>query len=279
MRAPTVSDADHDRSAITKLATAATRNWKITMALWGVVVAVGLVAYGGGLAREGFPPVNLPIVVVDGTYFVDDPTTVDRDVAVPLGAAYADIDGVKEVQSFTSENGYAVIVEFEDEFSSPEGAAVLEAANPSIDVPAEASLTVRPIDATKFLEVYDLLVTVTGPADASAADLEAEASKLSTYLETGEGVDRADVRDLLTEGVNPTTGEEEIRQTRFIRAAFAETGRYDEAIAIGLVRSSDTDLDLLGFSDEINGLLDDETVLADGYSAAVTADFANDIRT
>ena len=65
----------------------------------------------------------------------------------------------------------------------------------------------------------------------------------------------------------------------FVRVAFADTGRYDEAIALGVVRSADSDLDLLGFSDEINALLDDENVLADGYTAAVTADFAEDIRT
>ena len=279
MGTPTHSDADHDRSLVTKLATGAVRNWKVTMAIWGVVVTIGVIAYGGGLAREGFPPVNLPIVVVDGNYFVDDPDAVDADVAIPLQQAYAGLDGVEEVQSFSLDNAFAVVVEFEDTFSSPEGAEMLEAANPSIELPAEASVTVRPIDATKFLEVYDLLVTISGPSDATAADLETEAAKLETYLETGNGVERADVRDLLTEGVYPASGDEEIRRTRFVRVAFAETGRYDEAIAIGVVRSADTDLDLLGFSDEINDLLADEDVLTPGYSAAVTADFANDIRT
>ena len=278
-RAPGSDDTVRNRSLITRLATTAAANWKATMAIWGVVILVGLVAYGGGLAREGFPPVNLPIVVVDGTYFVDDADTVDADVALPLQTAYRELAGVKEVQSFSRGNAFAVIVEFDDTFSSPQGAAELEAANPSIDLPDEADITVRPIDATKFLEVYDLLVTVSGPDDATAADLEAQAARLQTYLETGDGVDRADVRNLLTEGVNPTTGEQEIRRTRFVRVAFAETGRYDEAIAIGLVRSADSDLDLLGFSDEVNELLDDEAVLADGYQAAVTADFANDIRT
>ncbi len=85
-----------------------------------------------------------------------------------------ELDGVKEVQSFSQGNAYAVIVEFDDSFSSPEGAAILETANASIDTPDEATITVRPIDATKFLEVYDLLVTVSGPADATAEELEIE---------------------------------------------------------------------------------------------------------
>lgn len=272
-------DAVRNRSLITKLATAAARRWKVTLAVWTAILLIGLVAYGGGLAREGFPPVNLPIVVVDGTYFVDDPEFVDADVALPLQTAYREIDGVKEVQSFSLGNAFAVIVEFDDGFSSPQGAALLEDATPTVDIPAEADVTVRPIDATKFLEVYDLLVTVSGPQDATPADLEAEAAELATLLETGDGVERADVRDLLTEGTNAATGEEEIRRTRFVRVAFAETGRYDEAIAIGLVRDPTSSLDLLEFSDGINSLLDDQEVLSDGFSAAVTADFATDIRT
>ncbi len=106
-------------------------------------------------------------MVVDGTYFVDDADAVDADVVLPLKSAYADIDGVKEVQSFSQQNGFALIVEFDDTFTSPEGAAALLVANPSITVPAEAAIVVRPLDATKFLEVYDLLVTISGPAGAT----------------------------------------------------------------------------------------------------------------
>ena len=94
VKADAETDTARDRSLITKLAVAAASRWKVTMVIWGVVVAIGLVAYGGGLAREGFPPVNLPIVVVDGNYFVDDPDTVDSDGAIPLQNAYAEIEGV-----------------------------------------------------------------------------------------------------------------------------------------------------------------------------------------
>ncbi|TDT15554.1 multidrug efflux pump subunit AcrB [Ilumatobacter fluminis] len=276
---PDTDDATRNRSPLTKLAVASAEHWKVTLIIWGVVVAIGLFAYGGGLRREGFPPVNLPIVVVDGNYFVDDNEVVDSDVAVPLTDAYSAVDGVEQVQTFSTANSFAVVVEFTDDFSSPEGAAILTDVNDSVDLPSEADVVVREIDATKFIEVYDLLVTISGPDDATPEQLEAEAAELETYLETGDGVERVDVRELLTEGVNPATGEEEIRRTRFVRVAFAETGRYDEAIALGVVRADDTDLDLLAFSDEINGLLEDETVLSDGYRAAVTADFAEDIRT
>ena len=271
-------DSTRNRSLLTKLATAAAQNWKATLIIWAVIIGVGMYAYGGGLRREGFPPVNLPIVVVDGNYFVDGADRVDADVAQPLAAAYGEIDGVEEVQSFSLGNSYAVVVQFSDQFTSPEGAELLRQVNPSIGLPPEAEITVRDLDATKFLEVYDLLVTVSGPADATPEQLEAEAANLQAFLQTSTDIDRADVRNLLTEAVNPTTGEAEIRQTRFVRVALAETGQYDDAIAVGLVRADDSGLDLLGFSDHINDLLDEQQVLGDGYRAAITADFAEDIR-
>lgn len=271
-------DALRNRSFITTIATTAASRWPITLAVWAAVVVIGVLAYAGGLAREGFPPVNLPIAVVDGTYFVDDPETVDADLAVPLQQAYSNVEGVADVQTFALGNAFAVVVEFEDTFTSPEGAAALTDATAGLSLPPEASVEVRSIDATKFLEIYDLLVSITGPDDASAEDLEVEAAKLEAYLAAANSVELAEVRDLLTEGTNPATGEDEIRRTRFLRVAFAETGRFDEAIAIGLIRNDGAGLDLLGFSDEINSLIADENVLSDGYSAAVTADFAVDIR-
>ncbi len=276
--AESTSDAVRSRSLLTKLAAFAAAKWKITLALWAAVLALGVIAYGGGLAREGFPPVNIPIVVVDGTYFVDDPEQVDADIAIPLTEAYSDVDGVVEVQSFALGNAFAVIVEFESEFSSPEGAALLEPITDGIGLPVEAGVEVRSIDATKFLEVYDVLVTISGPESATAEQLEEQATALQAFLSESSAIEQADVRNLITEGINPATGEEEARRTRFVRVAFAETGAYEEAIAIGVIRSPDTDLDILGFSDEINGLIDDQDVLADGFSAAVTADFATDIR-
>lgn len=272
------SQPGHFRSPITRLGVLAATHWKTTVILWGIVVAIGLVAFGGGLRREGFPPVDLPIVVVDGTYFVDDLDRVDGDVALPLASAFVEADGVKEVSSFGRANSFLILVEFESGYSSPEGAEILRAAVSGVALPDEVDLTVREIDATKFLEVYDLLVTVSAPEGATASDLEAQAALLQAHLETGEGVERVDIRELLTTGVNPETGDEETRQTRFARTAFAGASTYSDAIILGVVRSDDSSLDTLGFSDEINRLVAVDGVVESGFVAAVTADFAEDIR-
>ncbi len=272
-------DQDSHRSPITALAAGSARRWPITLGLWIVVIGVGLTAYFGGLAREGFPPVNLPIALVDGTYFVDDPEAVDADVTLPLSEAFGAIEGVAEVQSFAVDNTFAVVVEFEDTFSSPEGAALLEAELARVALPPEADISVRSLDATKFLEVYDVLVSVAGPEGTSAAELEAEAAALREFLAADDSIAQADVRNLLTEGVDPATGETEIRQTRFTRVVLEGTDAYADAIAVGLIRDPDAGLDILTFSDAVQDrIAQSDGVLTPGFTAEVTADFATDIR-
>lgn len=272
-------DATSNRSLITGIATLAASRWVVTLGLWITVIAIGGLAYVGGLAREGFPPVNLPIVVVDGTYFVDDVERVDAEVAQALQETFSSLDGVVEVQSFSLDNSFAVVVEFDDTFSSFEGADVLSAATPEAGLPEEASATVRPIDATKFLEIFDVLVAVTGPESATPEELEEQARAVQQFLQDASAVERAEVQNLFTEGVDPSSGESEVRRTRFVRVALSADTGYTEAVVVGLVRSEASGLDTLGFSDAVTTRLAEEAPLAEGFSASVTADFATSIRT
>ena len=51
----------------------------------------------------------------------------------------------------------------------------------------------------------DLLVSDERTVDAIAADVARDLRE----FETGDGVERVDVRELLTEGINPTTGDDQ----------------------------------------------------------------------
>ncbi len=265
-------------SFITRIASFAVQRGRIVLGAWLAVAALGLTAYFGGLAREGFPPVNLPLAVVTGTYFVDDPELTDADIAIALTERYSEVEGVDTVQSFSQPNNFALVVQFEDDFSSEDGAALLSAANGNELIPAEATLDVRALNPTKFVEEFDVIVAIRGPEGATPEDLEAEAAALSTFLQEDGSIERATVRNLLTEGVNPVTGTDEIRQTRFTRVATSGDSAFDESITLGLVRNDAAGLDILGFSDAVTARLQADPPLSDGYDAEITADFATDIR-
>jgi len=264
------------RAVIASIATAAARRWQVTFGALLVVLIAGVSAYGFGLDREGFPPINTPISVVSGTYFVDDTEQVDADVVQVLESAFGDVDGVVSTEATALPNGFSVVVEFESDIDSDTGTARLVYLG--VEVPEGAQINYNPVNAAKLVGQYDVLVSVFGPPNATPSELQAQAEVLSEYLLAESDVAQADVRDLETSSINPTTGEDETRLTRFTRVALDSSG-YQDAVAVALVRNETTELDVLGFSDLIDGRLDSaDSPLADGYSSAITADFATGVR-
>ncbi len=263
-------------SIITRLATGAARRWQITLAFLLVAVFAGGYSYGFGLDREGFPPINTPLSIVTGTYFVDDAERVDVDVTQVLTEAFADVEDVVSIEAQARPSSFGVFIEFDDSIGSKEGTQRLLDVGVEFPPEVSAALTIdyRAINAAKFVNEYDVLVSVIGPAGATAADLQAQADGLAAALQDESDVEAADVRNLITSSIDPATGEAEDRLTRFTRVVVDDTG-YQEAISIGLVRNPASDLDVLDFSDLIDDRLDPENApLDDGYSAQITADFA-----
>jgi multidrug efflux pump subunit AcrB len=263
------------RSVITTIAMAATTRWKATLAALAVVVAVGVTAFGVGLDREGFPPVNTPISVVAGTWFVDDAAAVDAELVRPLVEAFTGVDGVVSTESQARPSSFVVVVEFESDIDSDAGTAALIALG--LELPDGADVEYNAVNAARFVGQYDVLVSVVGAPDAPFDALDAQADVLAGYLEADPAIERADVRRAITDSIDPATGQAQQRQTRFTRVALSSDG-YRDAVAIGIVRSDTTDLDVLAFSDRLEGLLADAAVLDPGFDSFVTADFATGVR-
>ena len=264
------------RSLIASIAAGAARRWQATFAAMIVVLIAGVSAFGFGLDREGFPPINTPISVVSGTYFVDNAKVVDQEVVVPLVAAFSAVEGVVSTESVALPSSYSVVVEFESDVSSDAGTERLVALN--LDVPAGAAILYNPVNAAKLVGQYDSLVSIVGRPNSTPAELQEQAEQLSVYLSAEADVAVAAVRELETESIDPASGATETRLTRFTRVALDSSG-YDNAIAIGLIRSEFSDLDVLEFSDLIESrLVSVDSPLDSGFSAAITADFATSVR-
>ncbi len=270
--------ADPKNSVIAKLGLFASANWKLTLVVWLATIAGGAWAFLGGLDREGFPPIDVPIAITSGVYFVDDVETVDADLAEPLARVFAEAEGVESVVMNANPNGFFSIIQFESGFTSPEGVAVLEDAARDLQLPPQVQVDFQTLDAAKFVETYDVLVSVSGPVGVDAESLQTQAESIRAYLAETPGVTLAETRELITEaqGLDGTLQE---RQTRFSRTYFEGNDGFTPAIQVGLVRDADDEsLDILKFSDRINERLEDAPVLAEGFRVDVTGDFAVDIR-
>ncbi|MEM9203880.1 MAG: efflux RND transporter permease subunit [Actinomycetota bacterium] len=263
---------------ITRPALAAARRSRVTVIAWLVLLATGIYAFVVALDREGFPPVNVPIAVVSANWFVDDELRVDEELAAPVFEAFKDIEGVEGVSTFSRPDGFAAVFEFETTFSSADGVAALNAAT-APTLPEGVTIAIDPVDATKFLENYDLIVTVIGPNDATPEELEAQAEIAAEALRPLSTVTDAEALDLLTESFDPSTNSNEIRRTDFTRYAEQGDTAGTESVLIGITRNLDADADVLDFSDQIQERLDQGIDGLDpAYRAVIGADFASDVR-
>lgn len=254
------------KSIIASIATGAARRWQATFAVMIVFVVLGISAFGFGLDREGFPPINTPISVVSGTYFLDDAEKIDAVIIIPLEAAFSEVEGVVSTEATARNSSFSIVVEFEPDISSDIGTQRL--LDLGLTVPDGAQIVYNPVNAAKLVGQFDVLVSITGPLDATPTQLQEQAELLSVYLAAEGDVGVAEVRELETASINPDTGEEEVRLTRFTRVALDSSG-YENAVAVGLIRSGTTELDVLAFSDLIEDRLDSaESPLVDGYNSA-----------
>ena len=88
--------------------------------LWLLIVVFGVASYAVFLPREGFPPVDVPVAVGAGGYFVDDQVKVDADVTRPYAEAVLALDEVESVTSFSRDSSFTVIANLADGTSSVE---------------------------------------------------------------------------------------------------------------------------------------------------------------
>ncbi len=273
---------EYNETVIAKLSLKALSRYRVTLVVWLGVLLFGAFSYLSLLDREGFPPVEVPIAVVTGTYFVDDAELVDADVAQQMSEILVDIDEVVSVQSTARNDSFSLFVEFEQGTNSSEGAAL---ARSEIDDNFESvngvEYEVESISANQFNNQYDLLAAVYVVNDSTLDDLESAADDLAESLGRVDEVRSSDGIALTAEAQDPITGQTEIRQTSFSRVAVKDSENdidfYNSALVGVEAASGVDDLDLdEAVNDEIadwNESRDDEV------EAVVSAGFADIIRT
>ena len=133
---------------------------KSSIALWAVIAIFGVLAFTTLLPREGFPPVDVPIAIAAGGFFVDDQDVVDEQVTAPLAELALELDEVESVLSFSRDSSFSVVANLETGVSSADGAAALQRIIDEGDFPPDAQFFTQSVNASKFLEIYDLLIGV-----------------------------------------------------------------------------------------------------------------------
>lgn len=222
------------------------KNFRITTLIFVSVLALGYVSYTRLLKVEGFPAVQVPVVIVESQYFVNDAEKIDDEITTPLEHAAAEIPEVTRVSSTTTPVGAFLVAEFDEDISSDKGAELLQkSVDKSVRLPEGATLEYRTINAGAFDGEHDLIFNISG--DFKVEELQTTAVDLAAEIEKNDLVARAELIPTFEKQVNPITGQVREVETRINRVGYRKEDqfgkdtplRFENAAAIGVVKNPD----------------------------------------
>ncbi|PID30461.1 hypothetical protein CSA80_02255 [Candidatus Saccharibacteria bacterium] len=258
---------------------------RFTAALLLVVAGFGILSYSTLLKREGFPPINIPVAIGQGTYFVNDAERVDREVGKPVSQYLLKQSGVKSVRAKSLANFSTVIVEYEEDVDAAAASKQLQAE--IVDkqiVPPGAKLS---FEAARFGFTDrgdDAVVSFFSPANPSMPEKklvpDAEAAARFFRSQNLSLVQDVSIISPLSKAVNPLTGQAAEVQKKFERFGERKDGKtvFYSSVPIGFTIVDGADV--VAFNDQIQAAVEAYNTkhTAEGFSTKLSASFAPSIR-
>ena len=267
---------------LVRLSTFFFSRWRLTLIAWLAFAIAAFVVYSQIIQREGFPAINFPITIINGTHFVDDVDQVDQDIAVPLATTLGQSELVKEVQIISEANFINAFVVFNNEVEASEGTAQIKTLiEDQASLPDQLDLNYTVVNPVSFLNEFEILLAVYAQPDTATEDLETVAQSVADQLRADPKIDRAEAQLLLQAAFNPSTQLTETRQIAFNQLGVSEAGQLNfyPTISVGLTRSDPAITDVVEFSSHVQTLIEalDLSQFDGQYKVKVTGDFAEAI--
>ncbi len=192
--------------------------------LWLVIVVFGALSYTTFLKREGFPSVQIPLVIVNGSYAVDNAATVDNELAKPLSDVALKQPDVTKVQTSSEGNFFTATVQYKETVKAEDAKLRLEeAAKKSGAIPKGTEIT---FSAPHFgvtggsTEKVDATISVFAPKNnKSLQELTANSKQLVEELNKHkqDQIQKFYIEDPFESITNPVNGQEQVVQRSFDR--------------------------------------------------------------
>ncbi len=239
-------------SIITKFSLFFVNNWRVSILMMLGLLIVGFASYTTFLKREGFPAIEVPVVLVQTPYFVDDQELVDQEITQPIEQAITNIEEVRAVRSTTTDVFSNIVVEFQEGTPDKEGIQLIrDELQATVILPDDVTPQYRTINAAAFDGENDLVFSLIGE-NKTTNELTEQAEMLASEIQKLSTVIRANVTDLTEERTNPITGETTTETIGFGRSGFRDEDNnlvFKDAILIGAVRQ--TSVGTIEFSESV----------------------------
>lgn len=247
------------------------------------VVFFGVLSYTTLQKREGFPTINTPFALSQGTYLVNNPSKVDEDVAKPLSDFLLKQDGVKSVLFQSFDNFFSAQVSYKDGIDS-------EKISPSLEqkikdqkvIPENAELSLKAFKFGFTERGDELVISFYSKTPINQKALQAKAQEASDFIASKRLplVTSVSTINPYEKATNPNTGQEEETQKSFSRFGVRESTKnnfYNSAI-IGLTKVEGSDN--IKLDNQVQSALDEMLKSPNfaGYNAKISASPAPQIK-
>lgn len=256
--------------------------------LWVCLTLFGVLSYTVFMKREGFPSIAIPITVISGTYLVNDPAKVDREVAKPISDIVLADDRVQSVQSSARGSFYTLITQYREGVDADQAGRDLEQRiEREANLPAQASLKIEAPQFGFTERGDDAVISVyleNKGFTTEALVVEAESLIDSIRSKNIADVEAISIIDPYTTGTDPATGKQVITQTNFDRygersseGSGSKTAFY-QSVAVGIMQREGSDV--IKLDDQLRQAVADYNNRRQdsGFRAVVSASFATDIK-
>ena len=245
---PTTTSKSASRITLAqRLSLGAFKRPRCTALVWLVVLLFGVASYSVLLKREGFPTINTPFAIAEGTYLVNDASKVNSDVATPLSNFLVKQPSVKSVQISSFANFYTAQISFKDNFNSKQQSAALNKllAGQKL-LPAQATINLKAFEFGITQRGDNLVVSFydkTGKIPTS--ELAAQARLAATYLHDQHLslVKSVSIIDPFAQAQDPVTGEVVTSQQSFDSYGQRQNNRssFYNSVVIGVKSTAGAD--------------------------------------
>ena len=256
---------------------------RLTSLVAVAAIVFGLLSYTTLLTREGFPSINVPYAIVNGTYIVNDAAKVDASVAKPVSELILKQPGVKSVQAQSAANFFSIAVQYNEGVDAQARIKELQTT-----VTKEAHLpdaTVITYNVPYFgvtggdTKRLDATISFYRPQnDQSTEQLTASATTAVQYLNAHKPalVDTFFVETPYQSARNPLTNQTNVVQKNFDRYGSRVGGvnNFHDSVIIGVTAKNGADVIELDaqLRTVLTSLQQQRTMR--GYSTAISASYA-----
>ncbi|MBC7581376.1 efflux RND transporter permease subunit [Aeromicrobium sp.] len=259
----------------------------VSLGIWIALIIFGALSYTTLLKREGFPTINVPLAIVQGSYAVNDPAKVDSEIAQPISDLARKQKGVSLVQAQSSGSFYVITIQYDESVDARVAAKELKQQIQSkANLPASATLNlavpyfgVTGGDAKKIDALISLYKTT---GEASTQQLTDQATLAVAYLNEHKPplVESFFVQNPFDTVNNPITGQATTIQRTFDRYGekVGKTSTFYNSVGIGV--TGPTGVDVIKLDAQIQQSLNDlaKQSSSNGYTTRISASNAPQIK-